>query len=162
MLVKKAQKDQVRRSIDNVINETLFPDSQTEIPSKSNRLNINSSLVTYDVALQKENTPSTIQFIQPPQNAYTRHIRASYDIENETPFPVIEHKKKKQSTKHITDLNDTSTTASITNDDSTLASSFSHEDFLKILETNSTQFKADIEGPFNMKFPTNYKQIMIQ
>ena len=46
VLVNKAQKDQARRAIDIVINETLFPDSQTERPEKSNRHNINASLVT--------------------------------------------------------------------------------------------------------------------
>ena len=50
---KKSQKDQSRRAIDIVINETLFPESQTERPGRSNRHNINASLVTYAAALQK-------------------------------------------------------------------------------------------------------------
>ena len=89
VLVKKAQKDQARRAIDIVINETIFPDSQTERHGRSNRHSINSSLVTYATVLQKESTPSTIIFLQPPQNAYKYHIRASYDIENEASFPII-------------------------------------------------------------------------
>ena len=95
ILVKKAQKDQARRAIDTVINEILFPDSQTERPGRSNRHNINASLVSYAAALQKVSTPSTIQFLQPPQNAYKRHIRASHDIENTKSFPNTKNKKKK-------------------------------------------------------------------
>ena len=91
VVVKKPLKDQARRSIDTVISETLFPKSQTERLDRSNRYNINSFLVTYAAALQKE---STIQFLNSPQNAYTRHTRASYDIENEVSFPVIDNKKK--------------------------------------------------------------------
>ena len=60
VLVKKIQKDQARRAIDTVINETLFPDSQTEKLGRSNRHNIKSSIVTYAASLQKESTPSTI------------------------------------------------------------------------------------------------------
>ena len=95
VLVKKAQKDQSRRAIDIVINETLFPESQTERPGRSNRHNINAFLDTYAAALQKESTPSTIKSLQPPHNTYKRHIRASYDIENGAAFPVIDNKKKK-------------------------------------------------------------------
>ena len=82
VLVKKSRKYQVRNVIDIVINEKLFPDSQIERAGRSNRHNINSSLVTYAASLQKESTPFTIQFLQPPQNAYKRQIPASYDIEN--------------------------------------------------------------------------------
>ena len=64
VLVKKVQKDQTRRSINNIINEKLFPDSQTERPGRLNRHNINSSLVTYAVSLQKESTLSTIQSLK--------------------------------------------------------------------------------------------------
>ena len=131
--MKKTQKDQARRAIDTVINETLFPESQTERPGRSNRHNINASLVSYDAALQKESTLFTIQFLQPPQNAYKRHIRASYDIENTKSFPNIENKKKKYSTSIVTTTNDTTATASITNDESTIISTFSHDDFLKML-----------------------------
>ena len=96
---KKIRKNQTRRAIDTVINETLFPDSQTERPGRSNIHNINSSLVTYTVALQKESTPFTIQSLKPPQTSYTRHIRASCNIKNEAKFPVIDNKKKKLSPK---------------------------------------------------------------
>ena len=95
VLVKKSQKYQARKEIGIVINETLSPDSQTERPGRSNIHNINSSPVTYAASLQKESTPSTIQFFQPPQNAYKRQIRASYDIENGASFPVIHNPKKK-------------------------------------------------------------------
>ena len=148
ILVKKSQKDQARRAIDTVISETLFPDSQTERPGRSNRHNINDSLVSYAAALQKESTPSTIQFLQPPQNAYKRHIRASYDIENDTSFPTIENKKKKHSSSITHDTNNTSATASITNVESTTVSTFSHDDFLKMLEKNNTSFKEEIEASF--------------
>ena len=134
ILVEKSQKDQARRAIDTVINETLFPDSQTERPGRSNRHNINASLVSYAAAFQKESTTSTIQFLQPPHNAYKRHIRASYDIENTKSFPNIENKKKKYSPSIVTTSNDTSATVSITNDESTIISTFSHDDFLKMLE----------------------------
>ena len=82
VLAKKSQKYQARRAIGIVINEMFFLDSQTERLVRSNIHNINSSLVTYAAALQKESTPSTIKFLQPPQNTYTRQIRGSYDIEN--------------------------------------------------------------------------------
>ena len=80
---------------------------------------------------------------------YNRHIRASYDIKNEASFPVINNKKNKSSlNKKVSDSNTTSVTASITNDDSTIVSSFSHDDFLKMLDKNTT-FKEDIEDSFN-------------
>ena len=94
VVVKKSQTDQLRRSIDTVINKILFFDSQTEIPGQSSRHNINSSLVTYATALQKESIPSTIQFLNSPPNAYERHIRASYDIGNADSFPAINNKKE--------------------------------------------------------------------
>ena len=42
VIVKKSQKDQARREIDLVINNTIFPESQVAKPSRSNRHNINS------------------------------------------------------------------------------------------------------------------------
>ena len=94
VVVKKSQKDQTRRAIDTVISETLFPDYQTERLCRSNRDNINSSLVTYAAVLPGQFISSTIKFINLPHNVYTRHIRASYDIENEASFPIIYNKKK--------------------------------------------------------------------
>ena len=162
MLVKKAQKDQARRAIDIVINETLFPDSQTEKPGRSNRHNINASLVTYAAALQKEPPTSTIQFLQPPQNTYKRHIHASYDIENEASFPDINNKKKRHSTTTIIDLNETSATESITNDESTIVSTFSHDDFLKMLEKKTiTHSKKRSKHHLSTKSPNSFKHIMI-
>ena len=81
---------------------------------------------------------------------YNHHIRASYDIKNEASFPVINNKKNKSSlNKKVSDSNTTLVTASITNDDSTIVSSFSHDDFLKMLDKNNTIFKKDIEASFN-------------
>ena len=60
VIVKKARKDQARQEIDQVINDTIFPDSQINKPGRSNRHNINSVLVSYTAALQKEATPTTI------------------------------------------------------------------------------------------------------
>ena len=99
VLVKKSQKNQPRRAIDNVINETLFPDSQTKRLGKLNRHIIKASFVTYTAALHKKSTLFAIQFLQPPQNTHKHHIRGSCDIENEASFPVIEHTKKKPSPK---------------------------------------------------------------
>ena len=101
VVVKKFQKDQVRRAIDTVINEILFLDPQIKKPGRYNKYNINSCLVTYDAALQKEATLSTIQFTNPPQNAYKSPIRASYDIDNDTSFPAIEEKKYISPIKHL-------------------------------------------------------------
>ena len=94
LVVEKSEKGQARRAIDNVINETLFPDSQTERPGRSIKYNIHSSLVIYVATLQKDSTPSTIRFINSPQNSYKRPIRASYDIDNDAFFPVIDNKGK--------------------------------------------------------------------
>ena len=46
VVVKKTQKDQTQRAIYTVINETLFPYSQVERSGRSNKHNINFSLVT--------------------------------------------------------------------------------------------------------------------
>ena len=135
VVVTKAQKDQARRAIDTVINETLFPDYQTERPGRSNKYNINSSLVTYAAALQKESTYSTIQFIKPPHNAYKRPNRVSYDLDNDAFFPVIDNKKNKSSPKQqASEYNTTSAIASVTNDVSTIVLPFYHDDFLKMLD----------------------------
>ena len=57
---QKIKKNQAKQEIDQVINDTIFPDSQVGKPCRSNRYNINSVLVSYTVALQKEATPTTI------------------------------------------------------------------------------------------------------
>ena len=95
VIVKKSRKDQARQEIDQVINDTIFPDSQVDKPGRSNRHSINSVLVSYTAALQKEATPTTIQFHNPPQHTVKRHIRASYDVDNPNTFPAIGDKKKK-------------------------------------------------------------------
>ena len=59
VVVNKARKDQTRKVIDTVSSEALFPDSKIERPGRSNIHNINSSLSTYDVALQ--NNPHLLQ-----------------------------------------------------------------------------------------------------
>ena len=98
---KKSQKTQARQEIDLVINNTIFLESQVAKPSHSNRHNIISVLVSYAVALQKETTPTTIQFHNPPQYTVKRHINASYDVDNITAFPAIGNKKGKIS-KNLT------------------------------------------------------------
>ena len=126
VVVKKSQKYQTQREIDSLINATIFPESQTEKPSRSNRHIISISLVTYVATLQKEFTPSTIQFHNQTQNTYTRQIRASYGIENEDLFPIIRQQKEKKTTpKHnISNSNTTLTTAFVTTDDSAIVLSF--------------------------------------
>ena len=99
-IVKKAKKDQTRTDIDQIINDTIFPDSRTEQPSRSNRHNINYVLVSYAVALQKETTPTTIQSHNLQQHAVKRHIQASYDIDNINTFSDIGNKKGKISQRN--------------------------------------------------------------
>ena len=119
VIVKKARKDQARQKIDQIINDTIFPDSQICKPGRSNRHNSNSVLVSYAAALQKETTPTTIQFHNPPQHIVKHHIGESYDVDNTTTFPVIGNKKGNTSNKssniHSTTTN---TTTSISNEDS--------------------------------------------
>ena len=66
VIVKTSQKDQTRQEIDQVINNTIFHEFQVAKPGRSNRHNINSVLVSYATALQKETTSTTIQFHNPP------------------------------------------------------------------------------------------------
>ena len=150
--VKKARKDQTRQEIDQVINDTIFPDSKIDKPSRSNRHNINSVLVSYAVALQKEAILTTIQFHNPPQHTVNRHIRASYDVDNPNTFPTIGNKKGKNSTK-TSDIHSTTTntTTSISNEKSTNVSNFSHDDFLKMLDANNNSFKKELESSFKNK-----------
>ena len=93
--IQKIKKSQAKQEIDQVINDTIFPDSQVDKPGRSNRHNINSVLVSYAAALQKEATPATIQFNNLPQHTVKRHIRASYDVDNPKTFPTIGNKKEK-------------------------------------------------------------------
>ena len=146
---KKARKDQTRQEIDQVINDTIFPDSQIDKPGQSNRHNINSVLVYYAAALHKEATPTTIYFHNPPQHTVKRHIRASYDVDNLTNFPTIGNKKGKTS-KQTSDIHSTTTntTTSISNEECTNVSNFSHNDFLKMLNTNNKSFKKELESSF--------------
>ena len=149
VIVKKARKDQARQEIDQVINDTIFPDSQIDKPGRSNRHNINSILVSYAAALQKEATPTTIQFHNPPQHTVKRHIRASYDVDNPKTFPTIGNKKgKTNNTTNDTHSTTTNTTTSISNEDSTNVSNFSHDDFLKMLDKNNQSFKKELESSF--------------
>ena len=92
LLVKKSQKDNARIAIDQIINDTIFPDSQVTKPGRENRHNINASLVTYVDTFQKTNTPSTIQFHHPPQNTVKGNIRASYGINQLDSFPNLNKK----------------------------------------------------------------------
>ena len=60
LLVNKSQKYHTRTAIDQITNDTIFPDFYVDIFGRANWYNINTSLVTYAVTLQKLNTPSTI------------------------------------------------------------------------------------------------------
>ena len=101
------------------------------------------------MALQKEATPTTIQFHNPPQHAIKRHIRASYDVDNIHAFQAIGNKKGKTS-KKTSDIHSTTTntTTSISNEESTIVFNFSHDDFLKMLEINNNSFKKELEYTF--------------
>ena len=90
----KIKRDQARRAIDIVINESLFSDSKTERPGQSNRHNINSSFITYAAALQ--NNPHFPQF-----NSYNHHkmrINAIFQLtttsKTEHLFPSSTTKRK--------------------------------------------------------------------
>ena len=53
VVVKTIRKNQTQREIDSIINNTFFPEFQTETAGRSNRYNINTSLVIYTAVLQK-------------------------------------------------------------------------------------------------------------
>ena len=95
VIVKKTKKDQARQEIDQIINDTIFPNSQVEKPGRSNHNNINSVLVSYAEARQKEAITTTIQFHNSPQYAIKRNIQASYNVDNINVFPAIGNKKGK-------------------------------------------------------------------
>lgn len=157
VIVKKSQNDQARQEIDLVINNTIFPDSQVVNSGRSNRHNINSVVVSYVAALQKEATPITIQYHNPPQHTVKRHIRASYDLDNITAFAAIGNTKGKTS-KKSSDIHSTTTNiiTSISNEEFTIISNFSHDGFFKILETNNTSLKKKSKPPSRMKSSNNY------
>ena len=94
------RKDQARQEINQVINDTIFPDSQIDKPGRSNRHHINSVLESYAAALQKEATPTTIQFHNPPQHIVKRHIRASYDVDNPNTVPIIGNNHHQRQSHH--------------------------------------------------------------
>ena len=156
VLVQKSKIDQTRKATDIVINETLFYDSKTEIPGRSNRYNINSSLVTYAAALQKESTSSTIQLLQPPQNAYKRHIRVSYDIENRASFPVIGNKKKKTFAYNSTRFQRHIYHHINKNDESTIVSSFLMASSSKYYKKTIINSKKRLKHLSNTKSPNNF------
>ena len=100
VVVKSSQKEQARNNIDQIINDTIFLESQVETAGRFNRHNINSVLVTYTAALQKKATPTTIHFQNPPQYAVKRHIRVSYDLGFKDAFPTTGNKIVKPSKKY--------------------------------------------------------------
>ena len=71
-LITKARKDQVRKDIDNIINETSFSHG-VECPGRSNRYNINTALISYTVAQQKESTPSNVHYHHVPSHTFKRN-----------------------------------------------------------------------------------------
>ena len=66
------------------------------------------------------NPPSTIQFNNLPHNVAKRKIRASYDIDNLDSFHNLDNKKTKSAIIKNTNSDVTHTTASISNEDSTI------------------------------------------
>ena len=74
LVIVKKQEKQASQEIDQIISDTIFPDSKIEKLDRSNQHNVNSVLVSYAVALQKEATSTTIQFHNPPQHDFKRHI----------------------------------------------------------------------------------------
>ena len=64
-----------------------------------------------------------------------RHIRASYVIKNTDYFPILGNTNIKISPKfNEINSNTTTTTVSLSNKESTISPSFSHDDFLKTLQ----------------------------
>ena len=72
-------------------------------------------------------------------------------------FSRYRQQKEKISPTILPDSNDTFATASITNDESSIVSLFSHDDFLKILEKNNNQFKEKIEISFKQEVTEQLK-----
>ena len=123
LLVLKSQKDHTRTSIDQIVNDKILPDFQVDKPGRSNRHNINTSLIIYTAALQKLNAPSTILF---------HNIRASYDIDTLCSFLNLDNKKIKSTNINNMNSDATDTTVYICNEDSATAQSLSREDFLQM------------------------------
>lgn len=56
-------------NVDNTIHNTTFLADQTSKPGRSNKFNINSTLVFYAIAIQHEDSPEIIQYDSTPINA---------------------------------------------------------------------------------------------
>ena len=129
LLVKKFQKDNTRTVIDQIINDTIFPESQVDKPGRANRYNINISLAIYVASPQQANVPTSIQFHNPPQNIVKHNIRASYNIDKIDTFFNLENKKTKSANITNMDSDATHTTTSLSNEES-----LSREEFLQMLK----------------------------
>ena len=96
----------------------------------------------------------------PQFNSYDHHkihINAIFDLPTTSKTEHLKTKRKKKPPTILPDSNDTSTTASITNDESTIVSSFSHDVLLKMLEKNNTQFKKEFESSFKQEVADQLK-----
>lgn len=60
IITTKRNKNRARTNIYNIINTTSIPENQTYKPGRSNKFNINFSLVSYTTALQQEGPPDSI------------------------------------------------------------------------------------------------------
>ena len=61
------------------------------------------------------------------------------------PWATKKERHKKTSDIHSTTTN---TITSISNEESTIVSNFSHDDFIKMLKTNNNSFKKELESTF--------------
>ena len=152
VITTKKQNEQARHDIDNLINNTLFLPI-IERPCRSNRYNINNTLVSYADALQKESTPREQQYNHAPKHAFKRNVNVSYNIEDERVFPTLNNKKIRTIETPANDLvfHATLTTASLSNDDYTIHSSFSHDEFLKQMEEKNNKLRSEIETSYNQE-----------
>ena len=137
------------------MNTTSFPPS-TERPDRSNRYNIDTSLVSNAVALQKESTSFEKQYNHASKHAFKQNANVSYDVEDKRLFLTLNNKKTKLTEKTETAANDlashdTFAIASLSNDDYTIPSSFNHEEFLKKLEERNNKLRSEIETLYNQK-----------
>ena len=88
VITTKKQKEQARHDTDNIINNTTFLNS-IERSGRSNRYSIDTALVSYTAALQKESTPRDQQYHHAPKNAFKRNFNVSYDVEDERVLPTL-------------------------------------------------------------------------
>ena len=101
-----------------------------------------------------------------PSN-FTIHlnIQSSVTSEHLTMLTILTHflpseTKKEKLQKKTSDIHSTTTntTTSISNEDSTNVTNFSHDDFLKILDNNNKFFKKELESSFKNEVAEQLRQ----